>query len=169
MTDAEVIVVGGGHNGLICGAYLSRAGVDTLLLESRTDVGGCTSTVSDLGARFNICHCDHTLIRAMPIADELALSDPGLHYVEPQAAAIFAFYAGGEPWVVFPDPEQTLDGLAVAYPDQVDAYRRYLADAFPVAELVVEMARTVPSARRFARVAFRRRAAGLGRLLDWSR
>ena len=169
VTDAEVIVVGGGHNGLICGAYLSRAGVDTLLLESRTDVGGCTSTVSDLGARFNICHCDHTLIRAMPIADELALSDHGLQYVEPQAGAIFAFHDGGEPWVVFPDPEQPLDGLAVAYPDQVDAYRRYLADAFPVAELVVEMARTVPSARRFARVAFRRRAAGLGRLLDWSR
>ena len=101
----DQVIIGGGHNGLICGAYLSRAGVDTLLLESRTDVGGCTSTVSDLGARFNICHCDHTLIRAMPIADELALSDHGLQYVEPQAAAIFAFHDGGEPWVVFPDPD----------------------------------------------------------------
>ncbi|MDP7599288.1 MAG: NAD(P)-binding protein, partial [Acidimicrobiales bacterium] len=144
MTDAEVIVVGGGHNGLICGSYLSRSGVDTLLLESRLGVGGCTSTVSDLGARFNICHCDHTLIRAMPIADELSLADHGLRYVEPAAGAIFAFHDGAEPWAVFHDAEQTIDGLAAAYPCQVDAYRRYLRDALPVAELVIAMAGTVP-------------------------
>ena len=169
MTDAEVIVVGGGHNGLICGSYLSRSGVDTLLLESRLGVGGCTSTVSDLGARFNICHCDHTLIRAMPIADELSLADHGLRYVEPAAGAIFAFHDGAEPWAVFHDAEQTIDGLAAAYPCQVDAYRRYLRDALPVAELVIAMAGTVPSARRFAGVALRRGARGMARLLDWSR
>lgn len=169
MTDSEVIVVGGGHNGLICGAYLSRAGVDTLLLESRSEVGGCTSTVSDLGARFNICHCDHTLIRAMPIADELDLEDHGLRYVEPGAGAIFAFHDGAEPWAVFHDADQTIDGLAGSYPHQVDAYRRYLRDAMPVAELAVDMARTVPSAPRFAGVAFRGRGRGVARLLDWSR
>ena len=43
--EADVIVVGGGHNGLICAAYLARAGVDTLLLEAAPDVGGCASTV----------------------------------------------------------------------------------------------------------------------------
>ena len=71
--DAEVIVVGAGHNGLICAAYLARAGIDTLLLETRSEVGGCASTVTDLDARFNICNCDHTMVRAMPIADELDL------------------------------------------------------------------------------------------------
>ena len=169
VNDAEVIVVGGGHNGLICGSYLSRSGIDTLLLESRPDVGGCTSTVSDLGARFNICHCDHTLIRAMPISDELSLADHGLRYVEPGAGAIFAFHDGGEPWAVFHDAEQTVDGLAASYPHQVNAYRRYLRDAMPVAELVIAMAGTVPSARRFAGVALRRGGRGMARLLDWSR
>ena len=69
--DAEIIVVGGGHNGLICAAYLARAGHDTLLVEARDAVGGCASTVDALGARFNICNCDHTFIRAMPIIDDL--------------------------------------------------------------------------------------------------
>ena len=169
VADAEVIVVGGGHNGLICGAYLSRAGVDTLLLESRPEVGGCTSTVNDLGARFNICHCEHTLIRAMPIADELGLADHGLCYVEPDAGAVFAFHDGAEPWVVFPDAEQTVEGLAASYPHQVDAYRRYLLDAMPVAELAVDIARTIPSAQHFAGVALRHRTRCLARLLDWSR
>ena len=73
-----MIVVGGGHNGLICAAYLARAGIDTVLIEARADVGGCASTVTDLDARFNICNCDHSMVRAMPIADELDLAAHGL-------------------------------------------------------------------------------------------
>ena len=37
--DHGAIVVGGGHNGLICAAYLARAGLDTLVLEARPDRG----------------------------------------------------------------------------------------------------------------------------------
>lgn len=36
----DAIIVGGGHNGLTCGAYLARAGVNTLILEKRHAVGG---------------------------------------------------------------------------------------------------------------------------------
>lgn len=38
--DYDAIIVGGGHNGLTCGAYLARAGVKTLVLERRHAVGG---------------------------------------------------------------------------------------------------------------------------------
>ncbi|MGZ0220662.1 MAG: FAD-dependent oxidoreductase, partial [Acidimicrobiales bacterium] len=84
----DVIVVGAGHNGLICAAYLARAGIETELIEARSDVGGCASTVTDLGARFNICNCDHTLIRGMPVINELELETFGLHYLEPDASSI---------------------------------------------------------------------------------
>jgi phytoene dehydrogenase-like protein len=170
--DAEVIVVGGGHNGLICAAYLARAGVDTLLLEARPDVGGCASTVTDLGARFNICHCDHTMIRAMPVFDELDLARHGLTYLEPDAAGIYLFHDGGEPWVLFNDVDRTLDGLAVSHPDQVAGYRRYLDDALPVARLAIDMARTHPTAHRMlATVAKADNATfeASRRLLAWSR
>ena len=78
---ADAIVVGGGHNGLIAAAYLARAGLQTILVEARSEVGGCASTVTDLGARFNICNCDHSMIRAMPLLDELDLKDHGLTYL----------------------------------------------------------------------------------------
>ncbi len=169
MPDADVIVVGGGHNGLICAAYLARSGIDTLLVESRSTVGGCASTVSDLGARFNICNCDHTMIRAMPVIDELELASHGLRYLEAEASFLHLFYDDGEPWSHFHDTDRTLDVLASAYPTQVEGYRRYLDHAMPVAELAIEMARTPPTTGRLLLQLAGRRASGAARLLDWSR
>lgn len=166
---AEVAVVGGGHNGLICAAYLARAGIDTLLIEARDSVGGCASTVSDLGARFNICNCDHTLIRAMPVIDELDLEGHGLAYVESDASTIAAYHDDAPPWPFFHEPERTIDAIAATYPGQVDGYRRYLADAMPIAELVIEMARTTPTAARLLATGARQRTRGAAGLLDWSR
>ncbi len=43
-TGYDVVVVGGGHNGLICAAYLARAGQRVALLEARSRVGGAAVT-----------------------------------------------------------------------------------------------------------------------------
>ena len=40
----DVIVIGGGHNGLTCGAYLARAGKRVLVLERRHIIGGAAVT-----------------------------------------------------------------------------------------------------------------------------
>ncbi len=167
--DAEIIVVGGGHNGLICAAYLARAGFDTLLVEARSSVGGCASTEEVFGARVNICHCDHTLVRAMPVIDELELTGHGLHYLEADAGSINVFHDGSEPWVHFHEVDRTLDSLGSVYPADVDGYRRYVADAMPVAQLAIDMARTIPSSPRMMSSLAGRRGAGARRLLEWSR
>lgn len=169
MDRAEVIVVGAGHNGLICAAYLARAGIETILVDARDSVGGCASTEHALGARFNICNCDHGLVRAMPVIDELDLAGHGLEYLENDVGFVYSFHDGSHPWLQFHDVERTLDSIAASHPSQVDGYRRYLDDALPIARLVVDMARRVPSAPRFAAGALSRRAAGVRRLLDWSR
>ena len=40
----DVVIVGGGHNGLACAAYLARAGLDVLVLEKRPVLGGAAVT-----------------------------------------------------------------------------------------------------------------------------
>jgi phytoene dehydrogenase-like protein len=40
----DVVIIGGGHNGLACAAYLARAGLDVLVLERREVLGGAAVT-----------------------------------------------------------------------------------------------------------------------------
>lgn len=169
MTTADAVVVGGGHNGLIAAAYLARAGVSTVLIEARNEVGGCASTVSDLGARFNICNCDHTMIRALPVFDDLELSKHGLRYLEAEFSSIHTTYEPRSTWVFRHNAEEHLDTLASTHPQWVKAYRNYLNDALPVARLVIEMARTTPSTVNFLQRATAMKGRGARRLLAWSK
>jgi phytoene dehydrogenase-like protein len=41
---ADVVVVGGGHNGLACAAYLAKGGLDVVVLERRAVLGGAAVT-----------------------------------------------------------------------------------------------------------------------------
>ena len=167
--EIDVVVGGGGHNGLICAAYLARAGVATMLVEARHTVGGCASTVSDLGARFNICSCDHTLVRAMPFMDDLDLAAHGLRYLEADPATVYLSYDGSPPWLFFNDSERTIESIGRHRPDQAKAYRRYLADARPVAELSLEMSTGPASTPKMLARLLARRGRGGVRLLQWSR
>ena len=165
----DVVVVGAGHNGLVCAAYLARAGVDTMLVEARDTVGGCASTVSDLDARFNICSCDHTLVRAMPFMDDLDLAAHGLRYLEADPATVYMDHDGSPPWLFFNDAERTIESIGRHRPAQAKAYRRYLADARPVAELALEMGTGPASTPRMLARVLARRGKGGARLLQWSR
>jgi len=42
--QSDVVMVGGGHNGLVCAFYLARAGLKVTLLERRGLVGGAAVT-----------------------------------------------------------------------------------------------------------------------------
>ncbi len=169
MSDADVVVVGGGHNGLVCATYLARAGLRVTVVEARASVGGCASTVEAVGARVNVCNCDHLSFRTTPIAEELALDRHGLTYLDVEPAQVSVGWDGSAPWTLHHDPDDTVEALRATHPGEVEGYRRYLRAARPVAELVLELAGTVPSPRTTARAVLARRGTGAATLLRWSR
>ena len=169
-SDHDAVVVGGGHNGLVCAAYLSRAGLRVRVLEARSSVGGCAATVDALdGARVNVCNCDHTMILATPIVDELDLGSHGLRYLPVDPIQLATGWEGWTPWFLFQDPKRTLDGLSLTHPDEVERYRRYLEVATPAARLILELASAPPTGRTVIRRILERRGRGLRTLLAWSR
>lgn len=75
----DAIVVGGGHNGLVCAAYLARAGKRVLVLERRERVGGAALSEEVFpGFRFSVYSYVVSLLRPEIIRD-LDLPRHGLH------------------------------------------------------------------------------------------
>jgi len=169
VSDYDAIVVGAGHNGLVCAAYLARGGLRTLLLEARASVGGTAASESFAGATVNICNCDHITFRTTPIAEELDLAAHGLRYLDVEPAQINMAWSGGPAWAQFHDVEQTLDALGRTYPQEVDGYRRYLRAAIPAVKLVFEAANEPPTIGGLVRRVLRARGRGATTLLRWSR
>ncbi|MFZ1907608.1 MAG: NAD(P)/FAD-dependent oxidoreductase [Burkholderiales bacterium] len=82
----DFIVIGAGHNGLACAAYLAKAGEKVLVLERSNRVGGaCHTEEATLpGFRHNICSVVHTHIPTSPVYRELELERHGVRYVYPE-------------------------------------------------------------------------------------
>ena len=66
----DSIVIGGGHNGLVCAAYLARAGQSVLVLEKRHVLGGAAVTEEIYpGFKYSVCSYVVSLLRPEIIRD----------------------------------------------------------------------------------------------------
>ena len=96
--------------GCVCGAYLARGGLRTLVLERRDEVGGALATAEIVpGARVPVL-CPHRGRLRGSIARDLGLSADGLRLVQP-AARVTSLRADGPPITLWGDPMRTASEL----------------------------------------------------------
>lgn len=105
MTDnphCDALIIGGGHNGLVCAAYLAGAGLKVRVLERRGVLGGAAVT-EEFHPGFRNSTASYTVSLLNPmVIDELRLVEHGLRVVERPYANFLplpdgrAFRLGGE-------------------------------------------------------------------------
>jgi phytoene dehydrogenase-like protein len=85
VSDFDVVILGAGHNGLTCGAYLAKAGLKVCVLERRPIPGGATIT-EELWPGIRVSRASYVPGMMEKIVDDLELARHGLelHPVDPQ-------------------------------------------------------------------------------------
>lgn len=116
----DAIIIGGGHNGLTCAAYLARAGRRVLVLERRDEVGGATTTEEHYpGFKYSACSYVVSLLRPWIIRD---LNLPRFGYEVLPLESTFSPFPDGRYLFRGTDPGETRRQLAKFSPRDADVY-----------------------------------------------
>ena len=127
----DVIIIGGGHNGLVAACYLAKAGLKTLVLERREIVCGGAVT-EEIHPGFRCSTLDHaTGPLATHIADDLNLSRFGLELITPEARVLALSPAGPSICIYNNDVRRTVSEIekvsaqdAKSYPEFINSFSR---------------------------------------------
>src|SRR5580693_5372418 len=140
--EFDVVIAGAGHNSLIAGAYLAKAGYRCLVLESRAFVGGGVKTtqLTLRGFHHDVCSSAHVLIQDSPILrdDELQLGKYGLEYIFPDPVVHLPF-PDGSYLTQWRDLDRTCEEFAKFSKKDGAAYRRLITEYETVRPILSEV------------------------------
>jgi beta-carotene ketolase (CrtO type) len=130
MENYDVVIVGAGHNGLVCAAYLLKEGYSVALLEKRAIPGGGATTEEIMpneapGFKFNRCAIDHLFIHLGSVVEELELAKYGLEYLfcDP---TVFCPHPDGKYFLAHRSIEKTCAEIAQFSPRDAQKYKEYV-------------------------------------------
>src|SRR5499427_874837 len=161
MQTYDVVIIGGGHNGLTCAAYLGMTGLKVKVLERRSMVGGAAVTEEFCpGFRNSVAAYTVSLLNPKIIAD-LRLFDHGLKIVERRAQNFLPTLDGGYLLAAHGRTESNIAKFSAGDAERYAAFTRELdGSADLLRDLVLQ---APPNLARGAKL------AGLGEVLKAGR
>src|SRR5205823_10493832 len=119
----DIVIIGGGHNGLVTAFYLAKAGLKPLVLEQRNIVGGAAIT-EEFHPGFKCSTLSHSAGPLRPeIIRDMELAQHGLKLITPEIGAV-ALSPDGRALVLYDDARRTAQEIskfsqndAVGYPE----------------------------------------------------
>ena len=120
----DAIVVGAGHNGLTCAAYLAKAGKRVLVLEARPRVGGAC-TLHEVWPGYRISPCAYLVgLLHSRVIDELEMVDYGFRWV-PATAGMFVPFDDGTSIQLWDDDDRCEQEVRRLAPADVQGWRAF--------------------------------------------
>ena len=143
--ESDVIVIGGGHNGLVCACYLAKAGLRVRVLERRAIVGGAAVT-EEFHPGFRNSTASYTVgLLAPEVIRDLRLKSHGIRFV-PRPVANFLPLSDTESLTVFNDDASTAREFARFSASDAEALPGFRAMVHEIGGVVRrQMDRTPPN------------------------
>ncbi len=141
----NVVVIGGGHNGLVGSCYLAKAGYKVVVVEAQKNIGGMTSSGPFIKSApdhiIHPCAVDTIFIRTSGIIDDLDLKNHGFSTIDTDPS--FAYLApDGESIAFWRDPVKTADEIRRYSPSDAKAYLEFADTLEALLSVALPMMRT---------------------------
>ncbi len=131
----DVAIIGGGHNGLVCAAYLARAGLRVVVLEGRSTIGGAAVTEQPWPG-FKVSSASYVVSLLQPqIVRDLDLQRHGYetYVLDP---AYFTPFPDGRSLLVWDEPRKAAAEIAKISRRDAAAYLEYTRDLDELSDFV---------------------------------
>lgn len=132
----DVVIIGGGPNGLICAAYLSRAGLSVAVLEARHETGGGLATEEFAGFRFNLHATYQLMSEIMPPYRDFNLKEYGVKFIYPDVQSAY-LAKGKRPLIFYRDTAKTSQYLSTFSKEDGKSYLKMYEDFKQMSEKVL--------------------------------
>jgi phytoene dehydrogenase-like protein len=141
--ERDVVIVGGGHNGLACAAYLANAGLDVLVLERRDVLGGAAAT-EEPWPGYRISSASYVVSLMPPqVVDELQLKRFG-YEVSIITPDYFVPFPDGTSLTLWGETARDAANIAALSTADADAYVAFDRYFDHVAKLLKDLLFVVP-------------------------
>lgn len=149
----DVIIIGAGHNGLVCGAYLAKTGYKVLAVERRPVIGGACVTESPWPG-YQVSSASYLMSLLQPkIILDLELKKYGLEVVGSSPTTVLL--DDKRAFTFWPDSDRLHQEFAALSPRDADAYRDYRACLERMTPFIREIIWETPpdiTSRQFAKM-----------------
>jgi|KBSMisStaDraftv2_1062788.scaffolds.fasta_scaffold08359_3 phytoene dehydrogenase-like protein len=142
MTQADVVLIGGGVNGLVTATLLARSGLKVILLERSDRVGGCART-DEIAPGFRCPTLSHTAAIDPALVRTLGLEAHGLRIVRPAADAC-APTKDGRALILWHDEARAAASVRQFSGKDAEQYPRFLSSFAKISTVLRAVAATAP-------------------------
>jgi phytoene dehydrogenase-like protein len=163
--ERDVVIIGGGHNGLACAAYLAKAGLDVLVVEKRDVLGGAAAT-EEPWPGYRVSSASYVVSLMPPqVVRELDLKRHG-YEVSIITPDYFVPFPDGTSLTLWGDVERDAAAIARFSQDDAEAYVAFDRYFDHVARLLKDLLFVVPPNMNLRDLP--KWAATAGRFRRWS-
>jgi phytoene dehydrogenase-like protein len=142
-TRRDIVIIGGGHNGLVTAFYLAKAGFKPLVLERRPQVGGAAIT-DEFHPGFRCSTLSHSAGPILPsVVRDMQLEKHGVKFITPDAC-LTALSPDGRALTLYQDENKSAQSISAFSQKDAAKYPEFANSLAKISKVIAEALATPP-------------------------